>query len=375
MEKVLIMPNLEQDLVAFRCPFILDPNRVRRTYRGGLLLEKFRRYENPEDSWFPEDWVGSVSLSRLAEATNEGCSSVDYGGKKVLVKDLISQYPEAMLGAEHVARWGQDPSLLVKLLDSSTRLRIQVHPTRDQAKLLLDSCYGKTESWIILKTRQIDGNDPYLLLGFKEGVTRSKFEQAVMNQNTPELVDMLHKIRVQPGDVFFVESGVPHAIGPGVFMIELQEPSDHTIYVEASQGDVFAESSTNTLGLGWKKAFSCFNYEGLRLAEVLARWKKEPTCLEQGVWGKRHLLLGCSEASRFFRGYHLVVNESLQNDYGAFYIAIIVKGSGLFLNEYCALPVQAGDTVFVPGLVGSHVWQNKDRSDEPLEIITCHPPV
>lgn len=367
--------NLGLDRGAFRHPFYLYPNRVKRTYEGGMLLEKFRRYEKPVDGWFPEDWVGSTSLARCGVTPTEGYSYVRVTEREITLRRLIEDSPEAILGAGHVAKFGSNSSLLVKLLDSRTRLRIQVHPSRRLARQLLGSDYGKTEAWIVLDTRRVNTETPYLLLGFKEGITRSDFEKAVMKQNSTRLAEMLHRVPVRPGDVFFVESGTPHAIGPGVFMVEVQEPSDHTIYVEPSGDDLLAEGSANNLGLGWDDAFRCFNYEGLTLDEVAKRWKKQPTSIQQGEYGEKHMLLGCPQVSKYFRAYRLVVNRTLRSLYREYHIAVVTQGKGLFTNDYGDLPVESGDALFIPAAVGEHTWQNASIDGSPLEVITCHPPV
>ena len=79
----------------------------------------------------------ATGLSRLADGT--------------ILKEAIEANPEAYLGPEHVAAYGADPGLLVKLLDAGERLPVHYHPGRAFAKEHLGLRYGKTESWLILE--------------------------------------------------------------------------------------------------------------------------------------------------------------------------------------------------------------------------------
>lgn len=163
----------------------------------------------------------------------EGLSEIVLeNGKSITLKDLIRSNPEDILGRRHTAKYGSETAVLVKVLDAGERLTIQVHPDREFAQSAFQSVFGKTEAWYILGGRTIGGEDPYVLLGFKPGMTQAKWKQLFEDQDIPGMIGALHKIPVQPGDVFLVEGGVPHAIGSGCFLIEIQEPTDYTLRVE-----------------------------------------------------------------------------------------------------------------------------------------------
>jgi len=129
-----------------RQPFLLAPNRVYRVWKGGALLDRLQGKPQSEDSHFPEEWVGSTTVSRLPDRDpEEGLSRVALpDGSAVLLKSLVEAFPEAMLGAAHVARYGRQLAVLCKLLDSAVRLPIQCHPNRDFAWRHLRSEFGKT---------------------------------------------------------------------------------------------------------------------------------------------------------------------------------------------------------------------------------------
>jgi mannose-6-phosphate isomerase len=143
------MPDHRGELV------LLPPHRVWRTYQGGRSLDMLAGAPAPADSHFPEDWVASTT-----RAVNPGRENVREGVSPVLVGDtrhdfaaLLASDPDYFLGAQHAARFGAQPQLLVKLLDPSIRLHFQAHPTADFARRFLASPSGKTEAYHILATR------------------------------------------------------------------------------------------------------------------------------------------------------------------------------------------------------------------------------
>ena len=100
----------------------LPQNRVWRSYQGGRILDELVGKEKPRDSHYPEDWIGSVTAANnpQAQSEHEGISTVRIDGQSVLFPDLIAIDPEYFLGKDHIARFGQQPMVLVKLLDSGT---------------------------------------------------------------------------------------------------------------------------------------------------------------------------------------------------------------------------------------------------------------
>lgn len=115
-------------------------------------------------------------------------------------------------------------SYIVKFIDTSDNLSIQVHPTEEYAKEFENS-KGKTECWLILGAEENSG----IYLGFKKGTTKKEFFTAV-ESNMP--VDKyLNFFPVKPGDFFYLPPGTIHAIGGGVTLCEVQQNSGITYRV------------------------------------------------------------------------------------------------------------------------------------------------
>jgi mannose-6-phosphate isomerase len=230
-------PERSADLPpALRGPIRLGDNRVFRPYRGGRLLAQFVGGSPGEDGFYPEDWVGSDTPAvGSAEAGAAGISRLTVGGQEVAFTDLLQAYGEAILGPEHVARFGCRTALLVKLLDSAERLQIQSHPSAEFVRRHLGGQFGKAESWLILGTREIAGQKPYVLFGWKESVDPAELAQAIRSQDIDFMESRLHRFEVKPGHLFHVPPAMPHAIGPGCFLMEVQEPSDWVFLPEFPQ--------------------------------------------------------------------------------------------------------------------------------------------
>lgn len=128
--------------------------------------------------------------------------------------------PEA-LGAVP-ASFGVFP-LLIKLIDAAQDLSVQVHPD-DTYACAHEQQYGKTEMWYVIDAKP--GASMYY--GFKRQTSLEEFRTAI---RAGTVCDLLNKVEVHPGDVFFIEPGTVHAIGAGILVAEIQESSNVTYRV------------------------------------------------------------------------------------------------------------------------------------------------
>jgi mannose-6-phosphate isomerase len=364
--------NIVDATTIARLPLLVSPTRVYRVYEGGKLLDSYRGAATPEDGYFPEDWVGSDTraINPGREHLPEGLSFVELpDGGRITLKDLIEQNPEDMLGAAHVACWGARSALLVKLLDSAVRLPVHCHPDRAFAREHMGSMFGKTECWIIREVRQLDGVEPYIALGFKPGVTREQFWAWIQAQDSAALLDSLHCFPVEPGDVYFVQAGAPHAIGEGVFMIEVQEPSDWAIMAEYAPFSITEEGAHQ--GRGWELGLDCFDYTTYTEEEARRTFKQEtPIIRREGDSYERRLISDAK--AEFFGAHELVVQGSLSMPGGGFYVGIVEQGTGDVVTEQGELHLARGATFVMPAAAGAHEYRS--TAGEPLEVVVCFPP-
>lgn len=198
-------------------PERVRPTRVYRFYRGGALIDRLRG-EPGLDGEYPEDWVGScVAASNPGRA--EPLAGLTKLARGPLLRDEVTRRPDV---------WGT-PNLLVKLLDPAERLPVHAHPDRGFAREHLGSDHGKTEAWLFVDARH---GKSEAWLGLKEAVDPGEYRRWLEEQDVERLLGSLNRIAVKPGDVLFVPAGVPHSIGGGALVVELQEPTDFSIVCE-----------------------------------------------------------------------------------------------------------------------------------------------
>ena len=171
-------------------PIVLGAHYPAHAYPGGGRLP-VRVSEGPTQGRKPEpeDWVASVT-TRWQEASS-GLSRLPDGR---LLRDAIAVDPEAYLGPEHVAAYGSDPGLLVKLLDAAERLIVHCHPNREFARTHLGCAHGKTEAWLVVDAEPC----AQVYLAFRRSVDRHELGTWVAEQRLDEMLSALHVVPGKP---------------------------------------------------------------------------------------------------------------------------------------------------------------------------------
>lgn len=313
-----------------------------RFYRGGERIARFRD-EPMLDHFSPEDWVGSTT-----EVTGEagvGLSSLPDGR---LLKDAIAEGPEAWLGEAHVAVFGQSTEVLTKLLDAGERLPVHIHPSREFASQHRLGEHGKAEAWIYLT----DGDAH---LGFLPDVRAEDILPLLASGESSPVLERMHRIGVRAGDVVYCPPGIPHAIGGGSFMVEVQEPADLSIFLEwkdfplpgGAAGHLGLDETTAAAavapGIGRDRVDSCITATGGEFGDLLAG---------TGAPFRAH---------RFCGGHDIEAG---------FAVLISVSGRGELTNERGeAFTLKAGTTSVVP-----YAWGASRFEGDGLEVIVARPP-
>ena len=185
------------------------PIYQQRVWGGRWLAEKFGR-ELPGQNPIGESWEMVDRAEAQSVCTRTGKT----------LRELLQQHSAEIMGPLY------DPSqpfpILVKWLDCSDRLSLQVHPPAKIAAELDGE--PKTECWYLADTTA----DAALIVGLKHGVTRAQFEKAIEDE---ALEPLLHRFPVKPGESILLESGRLHAIDAGNLILEIQQNSDTTYRV------------------------------------------------------------------------------------------------------------------------------------------------
>ena len=367
---------MRDDLMISGGPLPLSFTRARRTYTGGKLLEELHGCAEPRDSFFPEEWVGSVVLPRGSNGEDEGLSGVLLkNGNTVLLKELIHLAPDFFLGPRHVEKYGENLAILVKLIDSAERLSIQVHPDRMFAKSFFGSEFGKTEAWYILGTRKVADVEPYLLIGFKPWVTRELWVDLFRRQDVSAMINCMHRVSPVPGEVYMIEGGLPHAIGPGCFLVEIQEPTDYTLRAETTspRGDPFPELLIHQ-GIGLERLPDCFHYDTGTYEETIARYRVAPAVIDRQPGGIRKTLTA-TDASEIFSMVGVdVTGQFVCDAVDTYSLVVMLSGEGTLSWSGGSLQLNVTSRLFLPFGMRGYTLTNACGPDKPLTAVLCYPP-
>lgn len=191
-------------------PFVLLKPAYKDYLWGG---NKLKKYYNKKTELNPlaESWELSAhpdGQSKVISGKHEGLFFGDY----------INHIGDDALGWKYQ---GLDHfPLMIKLIDAKQDLSIQVHPNDDYA-LVHENEYGKSEFWYIIDCEE----DSYIYLGFNQDVTKKQLSEASADGT---VIELLNKIKVKPGDKYFIPAGTVHAIGAGCLICEVQQNSNST---------------------------------------------------------------------------------------------------------------------------------------------------
>lgn len=289
-------------------PQVLPPNVLDHFYAGGARIAALRGLELASDHT-PEEWIGAVNT------TFDGTRGLSRFADGTLVRDAIAADPQAYLGREG------EPGLLVKLLDAGQRLPVHFHPGREFAAARLGSAYGKTEAWLIVEA----DDDARIWAGWNRDVTLDEARAWMREQAADAMLAAMHELPVAPGDAVYVPAGTIHAIGAGILMVELQEPTDFSICLEW-EGFELGEDDCH-LDLGWDVALQALDTSA----------SAPPTTTLP------------PEAGAFFRADWLDGDTPLDQ---GFSILVGLDGAGTLAYEAGELPFARGTAVLVPHAAG-----------------------
>ena len=179
---------------------------------GGSDILPFKGY--PEDTRkIGESWELSHLEHNFSVVANGALA-----GKTI--DELINEYGAQLLGAKVIKQYSHTFPLLVKFIDASDYLSVQVHPD-DQLAHERHHSWGKTEMWYVVNAMP----GACLYSGFSHQTDAADYVRRVENDS---IMDILQKYDVKTGDVFFLPAGRVHAIGPGCLIAEIQQTSDIT---------------------------------------------------------------------------------------------------------------------------------------------------
>ncbi|MCC6832855.1 MAG: class I mannose-6-phosphate isomerase [Thermoleophilia bacterium] len=187
-------------------PLRMTPDLRVRPWAGDRLA--------PADQGIGEAWLAGP-WSAVAEGPFSGRT----------LGELAAELGEPLIGTRGAIHGRGGFPVLVKLIDAAEWLSVQVHPDDAQAlELEGEPGIGKAEAWLVLDAAP----EAELLLGRRADADPEAVRAAI---GSAGLMDLLERIAIQAGDCLDVPAGMLHAIGPGTFVYEIQQPCDITYRV------------------------------------------------------------------------------------------------------------------------------------------------
>lgn len=216
--------------------------------------------------------------------------------------------------------------LLVKLIDANDKLSIQVHPDNEYAAFHEGGDTGKTEAWYIVDAKP----NAKIIYGMCGKYDRESFREAALSGN---LEDRLNYVNVKKGDLFFIPSGMVHAIGGGILIAEVQQSSDLTYRV-------YDYDRTDKNGVRRELHLE----KALDVIRTYSEGEIESLRFSKGS-GDNDLLVNCDYFS-----IKRIVTDTIEDTSDGFVHLLCLSGEG----DVDGVPFQKGDSLFLTAGSGSH---------------------
>ncbi len=293
-------------------PLFLKPVFKERIWGGTALAEQFG-YEIPTEHT-GECWAISAHLNGPSIIENG-----PYAG--ISLDDLWKKHPELFGNPTEEAF-----PLLTKILDANADLSVQVHPEDKYAKIHENGELGKTECWYILGCKE--GAD--MIFGHN---AKSK-KELVQQINKGQWNKLLRRVKIKPGDFFYVPSGTIHALCEGTLVLETQQSSD-TTYRVYDYGRRDSEGNLRELHL--EKAID------------VTTIPHQETGVTPKVEKRENVAITTFVESEFFSVYKWDVNgKAIFSTEQHYLLVSVVDGDGTLIHEGERYPLIKGSHFILP---------------------------
>ncbi|MDP1440977.1 mannose-6-phosphate isomerase, class I [Priestia megaterium] len=314
-----------------KAPIFLAPLFQERIW-GGTELESQYGYRIPS-AQTGECWAISAHPNG-PNTVREG----HYAGKTL--GELWDEHPE-IFGHFNSPRF----PLLTKILDANDDLSIQVHPGDEYAQEFENGELGKTECWYILDCKE----DATMIFGHR-AQSKEEFMQLV---NEGHWNDLLQRVKIKPGDFFYVPSGTLHALCEGTLVLETQQSSD-TTYRVYDYNRLGQEGKLRELHLEKAIDVTTIPHTESHIEPISIQEKGGTitTFLEED----------------YFSVYKWDIQSSLELlQTHHFTLGSVIEGNGMLWTEEGEFPLQKGDHFILPSSIESFTLTGQ------LEVIASHP--
>ncbi|NVO09683.1 MAG: class I mannose-6-phosphate isomerase [Bacteroidales bacterium] len=301
-------------------PLKFEPIYKEYIWGGAKLKNKLNKKIPPSISRCAESWEISSIQENLSVVSNGFLAGNN-------LQEIIEIYMGDIVGDKVYSKFGNEFPLLIKLIDATDTLSIQVHPNDEVAKKR-HHAFGKTEMWYILESEP----NSQIITGFNRNVAKKEYQEHLINHT---LKDILNVEQAFKDDIFFLPSGRIHAIGKGILLAEIQQTSDIT-YRIFDWDRVDKNGNPRELHADLALDVIDFNkYDNYKLTKPIE--KNESTELVNSV---------------FFDVNRLSFDKSIEKDYhllDSFVIYLCIEGElDIVYGEKASEHLVKGETVLIP---------------------------
>ena len=286
---------------------------------GGTRLPREWNKCAPDGSIVGESWELTVREQEMSTVQNGTLSGITVG-------ELLQSNAETLMGKS--TRAGSEFPLLIKFIDAADRLSVQVHPD-DAYAARVENDRGKTEMWYIVDADE----DAEIICGLADGIDNVAFCELLQKG---ELMSALKVQKVHAGETYFIPAGLPHAIGKGILIAEIQQNCDLTyrVYDYDRRG---ADGSLRQLHIDKAcdviRPFSDNEIDTIRYS--------------RGLPASRDAVLADCE---YFRVEKLDLHENTHTLHKNDYLRhlLILSGEGRIECDNVSYPFHRGDSILLP---------------------------
>ncbi len=311
-------------------PSRLEPLRFTRIFLekvwGGRALARAPGIELPAGSQVGETW-------ELADREDQNSQVAEGRFAGRTLGDLMRTDARSILGRARTAADGRFP-LLVKFLDATQTLSVQVHP---HASTVRAGQASKTEAWYVLAAEP--GSSIFLGLRPEVGP-----EKLAAHAHSSAIVDLLLRFDVSAGQFVFVPGGTIHAIGAGVTLLEVQDNSDCTLRFY-DWGRAGLDGKPRDIQV--EDALGAIRYGQSTTGPIDPR-------LSRFAGGERAALVDCDEFALDLIELESGAMECDTSDTALVYVALGGRGRITARDGAEAWNLAPGDTWLVPASFGAH---------------------
>lgn len=191
----------------------------------------------------------------------------------------------------------------------------------------------------------------------------------IESQDKERMDSCFEKIPVKPGEVWYIPGGMPHAIGEGITMLEIMEPSDLVVRCEFEREGIVVPEAGRFMGRNLDDCLELFDYHEYSTEEIIKRCRITPHIIEKRDEGERLQLIDERLTPCFFVE-KLRIWKLFENYHNhKFTLGVVCTGNCMIETEQERIDLKQGDSFAIAASVEKYRIQPEDNA----ELVMVYP--